>query len=59
MKAARMGDPFDDRTEIGPQARSDLRDIAPRSKASLAKGARCLLGGKIPEGAARTIRRRC
>ena len=26
MKAARMGDPFDDQTEIGPQARSDLRD---------------------------------
>ncbi len=51
MKAARMGDPFDDQTEIGPQARSDLRDaLHAQVEASLAKGARCLLGGKIPEG---------
>jgi succinate-semialdehyde dehydrogenase/glutarate-semialdehyde dehydrogenase len=46
-----MGDPFDDQTEIGPQARSDLRDaLHAQVEASLAKGARCLLGGKIPEG---------
>ncbi|MEO8567079.1 MAG: aldehyde dehydrogenase family protein, partial [Betaproteobacteria bacterium] len=51
MKAARMGDPFDDQTEIGPQARTDLRDaLHAQVEASLAKGARCLLGGKIPEG---------
>lgn len=51
MKAARMGDPFDDQTEIGPQARQDLRDALHRQvEASLAKGARCLLGGKVPEG---------
>ncbi|HEX3137728.1 MAG TPA: NAD-dependent succinate-semialdehyde dehydrogenase [Casimicrobiaceae bacterium] len=51
MKAARMGDPLDDQTEIGPQARSDLRDaLHAQVEASLAKGARCLLGGKIPEG---------
>src|SRR6478672_13131238 len=51
MKAARMGDPLDDQTEIGPQARGDLRDaLHAQVEASLAKGARCLLGGKIPEG---------
>jgi succinate-semialdehyde dehydrogenase/glutarate-semialdehyde dehydrogenase len=51
MKAARMGDPLDDQTEIGPQARTDLRDaLHAQVEASLAKGARCLLGGKIPEG---------
>ena len=51
MKAARMGDPFDDQTEIGPQARQDLRDaLHGQVEASLAKGARCLLGGKVPEG---------
>ncbi len=51
MKAARMGDPFDDQTEIGPQARQDLRDaLHDQVEASLAKGARCLLGGKVPEG---------
>ncbi len=51
MKAARMGDPFDDQTEIGPQARADLRDaLHAQVEASIAKGARCLLGGAIPEG---------
>jgi succinate-semialdehyde dehydrogenase/glutarate-semialdehyde dehydrogenase len=51
MKAVRMGDPFDDQTEIGPQARHDLRDaLHAQVEASLAKGARCLLGGAIPEG---------
>jgi succinate-semialdehyde dehydrogenase/glutarate-semialdehyde dehydrogenase len=50
MKAARMGDPFDDQTEIGPQARSDLRDaLHAQVEASLAKGARLLLGGVIPD----------
>ncbi|MEP6997463.1 MAG: NAD-dependent succinate-semialdehyde dehydrogenase [Betaproteobacteria bacterium] len=51
MKAARMGDPFDDQTELGPQARADLRDaLHAQVEASIAKGARCLLGGAIPEG---------
>ena len=37
--------------EIGPQARHDLRDALHRQvEASIAKGARCLLGGKIPDG---------
>ncbi len=51
MSAARMGDPLDENTEIGPQARRDLRDTLQRQvEASIAKGARCLLGGAIPDG---------
>ena len=51
MKAARMGDPLDDATEVGPQARHELRDaLHGQVEASIAKGARCLLGGKVPEG---------
>jgi succinate-semialdehyde dehydrogenase/glutarate-semialdehyde dehydrogenase len=51
MAATRMGDPFDDASEIGPQARRDLRDALHRQvEASIAKGARCLLGGAVPEG---------
>src|SRR4030095_7721514 len=51
MAAARMGDPLAADTEIGPQARHDLRDAVPaHGEASNAKGAKCLLGGKIPEG---------
>ena len=51
MAAARMGDPLDDATEIGPQARHDLRDALHRQvEASIARGARCLLGGAIPAG---------
>jgi succinate-semialdehyde dehydrogenase/glutarate-semialdehyde dehydrogenase len=51
MAAAKMGDPLRDDTQIGPQARHDLRDSLHRQvEASLAKGAKCLLGGKIPEG---------
>jgi succinate-semialdehyde dehydrogenase/glutarate-semialdehyde dehydrogenase len=51
MSAAKMGDPLDEKTEIGPQARHDLRDaLHAQVEASVAKGARCLLGGKIPDG---------
>jgi succinate-semialdehyde dehydrogenase/glutarate-semialdehyde dehydrogenase len=49
MRATRMGDPVDEETEIGPLARHDLRDALHRQvEASLAKGAKCLLGGTIP-----------
>ena len=52
MGAAKMGDPLRDDTEIGPLARHDLRAALHRQVAeSIAQGARCLLGGKIPEGA--------
>jgi succinate-semialdehyde dehydrogenase/glutarate-semialdehyde dehydrogenase len=51
MAAAKMGDPLKEDTEIGPLARHDLRDsLHGQVEASLAKGARCLLGGKIPDG---------
>jgi succinate-semialdehyde dehydrogenase/glutarate-semialdehyde dehydrogenase len=51
MQAARMGDPLDARTEVGPQARVDLRnDLHRQVRESIARGARCLVGGTIPEG---------
>jgi succinate-semialdehyde dehydrogenase/glutarate-semialdehyde dehydrogenase len=51
MAAARVGDPFKEDTQVGPLARRDLRDTLHRQvEASIAKGARCLLGGVIPEG---------
>jgi succinate-semialdehyde dehydrogenase / glutarate-semialdehyde dehydrogenase len=49
MAAVKMGDPLKEDTDIGPQARHDLRDTLHRQvEASLAKGAKCLLGGAIP-----------
>jgi succinate-semialdehyde dehydrogenase / glutarate-semialdehyde dehydrogenase len=49
MAAAKMGDPLDEANAVGPQARHDLRDELHRQvQASIAKGAKCLLGGNIP-----------
>jgi succinate-semialdehyde dehydrogenase/glutarate-semialdehyde dehydrogenase len=49
MSAAKVGDPFDESTEVGPLARHDLRDTLHRQvEASIAKGARSLLGAAIP-----------
>lgn len=51
MRAAKMGDPMNEENSIGPQARRDLRDeLHEQVVKSIAGGARCLLGGKIPEG---------
>ncbi len=51
MRSAKMGDPRSEDTEVGPLARHDLRDsLHEQVQASIAKGARCLLGGRIPEG---------
>jgi len=51
MAAAKMGDPLRDDTEVGPQARTDLRDTLHRQvTGSVAKGAKLLLGGKSPGG---------
>lgn len=51
MQSFRMGDPLDEETQVGPQARPDLRDDLHRQVAeSIAAGARLLLGGEIPEG---------
>jgi succinate-semialdehyde dehydrogenase/glutarate-semialdehyde dehydrogenase len=49
MSAVRMGNPMREETEIGPQARHDLRDALHQQVAtSISKGARCLLGGVVP-----------
>jgi succinate-semialdehyde dehydrogenase/glutarate-semialdehyde dehydrogenase len=49
MSAAKMGDPLDESNSVGPQARHDLRDDLHRQvEDSIAKGAKCLLGGAIP-----------
>ncbi len=51
MRARIMGDPLDERTQVGPQARADLRENLHRQVAgSVARGARCLLGGQLPQG---------
>jgi succinate-semialdehyde dehydrogenase/glutarate-semialdehyde dehydrogenase len=51
MKARRMGDPLAEDTDIGPQARPDLRDELHKQVVdSIGKGARLLLGGEIPPG---------
>ncbi|HVO76714.1 MAG TPA: aldehyde dehydrogenase family protein, partial [Candidatus Bathyarchaeia archaeon] len=51
MLAARVGDPLDETTDVGPLARRDLRDELHRQVVeSVGKGARCLAGGAIPAG---------
>jgi succinate-semialdehyde dehydrogenase/glutarate-semialdehyde dehydrogenase len=51
MRTRRMGDPLAEGTDIGPQARPDLRDELHKQVVdSVAKGARLLLGGEIPPG---------
>lgn len=52
MRGVVMGDPLDERTQIGPQARHDLRDDLHRQvRESVERGARLLLGGEVPPGA--------
>lgn len=51
MNAKVMGDPLDEATDIGPQARVDLRDELHRQvEQSIIKGAKCLLGGEVHTG---------
>jgi succinate-semialdehyde dehydrogenase/glutarate-semialdehyde dehydrogenase len=51
MRRVRMGDPLDTASEVGPQARVELRDALHRQvRASVERGARCLLGGQVPPG---------
>ncbi len=50
MRAAKMGDPLQEDTEVGPQARHDLRDdLHEQVRESIRKGATLLLGGEIPD----------
>jgi succinate-semialdehyde dehydrogenase/glutarate-semialdehyde dehydrogenase len=52
MGRARVGTPLDDATEVGPQARRDLRDgLHDQVMRSIAGGAKLLLGGEVPDGA--------
>ena len=47
----RVGDPLARDTEVGPQARVDLRDALHRQvRESIQRGARLMLGGEIPSG---------
>lgn len=51
LEARRVGDPSDVATEVGPLARGDLRDqLHAQVQASEQRGARVLLGGKLPDG---------
>ena len=51
MAAKKMGDPLQDGVDVGPQARTDLRDeLHSQVEKSLAKGAKLLLGGKVQVG---------
>lgn len=50
MEAKKMGDPFADDTDLGPQAQENLRDeLHEQVLKSIEKGAKCLLGGYIPD----------
>ena len=50
MGAVRVGDPMAEATDMGPLAREDLRDhLADQVARSIDAGARCLLGGKVPD----------
>ena len=49
MKSKKMGDPFNAENELGPQARTDLRDeLHHQVVKSIGMGAKLLLGGEIP-----------
>ncbi len=51
LASRRMGDPLARETQVGPQARVDLRDELHRQvEESVKRGARPLLGGQVPAG---------
>ncbi len=50
MSKKSMGDPMDEANDIGPQARTDLRnELHEQVSESISRGASCLLGGTIPD----------
>src|SRR5204863_8821251 len=52
MGRAKIGDPLDEETTVGPMARRDLRDeLHAQVTKSIARGASLLCGGKVPDGA--------
>jgi len=51
MNSKTVGDPLAEGTEVGPQARHDLRDaLHQQVRSSIERGASLLLGGEIPPG---------
>jgi succinate-semialdehyde dehydrogenase/glutarate-semialdehyde dehydrogenase len=51
LSARRVGNPADPKTDVGPLARHDLRDgLHAQVTGSVRRGARLLLGGKVPPG---------
>ncbi len=51
MRARNVGDPLDPTTQIGPQARLDLREkLHWQVQESVKRGARVVLGGELPAG---------
>src|SRR5881296_1456039 len=51
LRSRRMGDPLERGTQVGPQARIDLRDSLHEQVAeSVKRGAKLLLGGEVPAG---------
>ena len=51
MRRRRVGEPLARETEVGPQARADLRDVLHRQvEASVTRGGTVLLGGRVPAG---------
>lgn len=52
MESKKVGDPFDEATNIGPMAREDLRDgLHEQVQKSIEAGANCILGGEKPGAA--------
>ena len=50
MKSKKMGDPFAEDSDLGPQAQEKLRDeLHEQVQKSIGKGAKCLLGGFVPD----------
>src|SRR3989454_6073243 len=51
MRARRVGDPLDPATQVGPQARLDLREKLHRQvQEAVKRGAPLVLGGELPAG---------
>lgn len=51
MKEIKLGDPSQEETQLGPLAKEGIRlELDRQVKQSLQKGARLILGGKLPEG---------
>ena len=51
LRSRRMGDPLARETQVGPQARVDLRDALHKQvEESVRRGAQLLLGGHVPAG---------